>query len=95
MAQAQATTTTERPYSTKSQAMEPRGRPAKGQPTISGATKDDPLVSVQVLKVRQSVWDELARAAAEKKWHRSVLVREILDEWVRGRRKKAGRSKAA
>lgn len=69
--------------------LEPRGRPRRGQPTFSGATEEDPLVSVQVLKVRQSVWSELAQAAAERKWHRSVLLREILDEWLR-RRKAAG-----
>jgi hypothetical protein len=72
-----------RPYSEKSHSLEPRGRPVSGQPLLSGATADDPLVSVQILKVRASVWKELAEAAAENTWHRSVLVRKILDEWMR------------
>lgn len=88
-----------RPFSDKTKEMEPRGRPAKGQPTFSGATEEDPLISVQILKVRQSVWAELAEAAAEKKWHRSVLVREILDEWVKrrqaGKKRKRETKKAA
>jgi hypothetical protein len=86
-----------RPYSSKPHALEPRGRPAAGQPVFSGATPTDPLVSVQVLKVRQSVWRELAEAAAEKTWHRSVLVRKILDEWVERRRKarRKGKKKLA
>lgn len=70
---------------TKSKLLEPRGRPAAGQPLLSGATADDPLVSVQILKVRTSVWQELARAATEQTWHRSVLVRKILDEWMKRR----------
>ena len=82
---ATATTAKARPYSPKSHALEPRGRPVNGQPLLSGATPDDPLVSVQILKVRQSVWRELAVAAAEKTWHRSVLVRKILDEWMERR----------
>jgi len=90
-----ATTTTT--TSSKSPQLEPRGRrrPGKGQPTFSGATESDPLVAVQILKVRQSVWTELAKAAAERKWHRSVLVRDLLDEWMRKRmaRRKRGAGK--
>jgi hypothetical protein len=85
---------TKRPYSASSHSLEPRGRPAAGQPIFSGATAADPLVSVQVLKVRQSVWRELAVAAGEKTWHRSVLVRKILDDWMEKRGKARGRKKA-
>ena len=73
----------------KPRQLEPRGRPGKQRPVLSGATADDPLVPVQILKVRQSVWEELARAAAERKWHRSVLIRELLDEWVAERKRAA------
>jgi hypothetical protein len=62
---------------------------------LSGATADDPLVSVQILKVRQSVWQELAVAAAERTWHRSVLVRKILDEWMERRLTARKRKKQA
>lgn len=96
-----AATTTSRPYSDKTREQEPRGRPANGQPLLSGATADDPLISVQILKVRQSVWKELAEAAAERTWHRSVLVRKVLDEWMerrklaKGKQGKAGRQEKA
>jgi hypothetical protein len=84
--QTRQTRESSRPYSSKPRALEPRGRPARGQPVFSGASPADPLIAVQVLKVRQSVWRELAEAAAEKTWHRSVLVRKILDDWMRKRR---------
>jgi hypothetical protein len=78
-----------RPYTTKPRELEPRGRRSladKDKPLLSGATKDDPLVSVQILKVRLSVWKELAEAAAERKWHRSVYVRDLFDQWIERRR---------
>jgi hypothetical protein len=50
---------------------------------------------VQILKVRQSVWQELAVAAAERTWHRSVLVRKILDEWMERRLAARKRKKQA
>jgi hypothetical protein len=80
-----ATKANNRPYSEKSHALEPRGRPVKGQPPLSGATASDPLVTMQVVKVRRSVWAELTKAAEEKTWHRSVYVRALLDEWMRKR----------
>lgn len=86
---------TTRPYSDKTHAQEPRGRPRNDQPTFSGATEADPLVSVQILKVRTSVWHALAEAAGERKWHRSVLVREILDQWLEKRAAAKKRKKAA
>lgn len=91
----QSAARSDRPFSAKSHSLEPRGRPAKGQPAFSGATDGDPLVSVQILKVRQSVWTELAKAAGERKWHRSVLVRELLDEWFRKRQASKRKTKKA
>lgn len=90
-----ATKATSKSATKRARELEPRGRPPRGQPSFSGATEDDPLVSVQVLKVRQSVWTELAQAAAERKWHRSVLLREILDEWLRKRKATGEAGRAA
>ena len=93
-----AKSSTKRPFSTKPHALEPRGRPAKGQPAFSGATPDDPLESRQILKARRAVWAELTQAAAEKTWHRSVLVRKVLDEWyekrMAGKKRKQGKKAA-
>jgi hypothetical protein len=93
-----ATKQPNRPYSTKPRELEPRGRRSladRDKPLLSGATPDDPLVSVQILKVRLSVWGELAEAAAERKWHRSVYVRDLFDQWMERRlagKKRAGRA---
>lgn len=66
---------------------EPRGRPARHDTrNLTGATADDPLLTIQVpasLKILTSTWDDLAVAAKERNWHRSVLVREIIVAWVR------------
>ena len=88
------TVRTTRPHTDKTREKEPRGRPANGTRTLTGSTADDPLLTIQIptsLKVLTSLWDDLAQAAIEKKWHRSVLVREILVEWVEGWKK--GKSK--
>lgn len=79
--------------SKKSPLEEPRGRRV-----LSGATHDDPLIPCQILRVRRSVWAALDEMAAEKIWHRTVLIREILDravlEWKKAK-KKAGEDEQA
>lgn len=84
------------PREARSRSEEPRGRPSGLRPRLSGSSPQDPLIPCQVLKVRKSIWRALAEAAAEKKWHRSVLVRDILEKFVeeRKRTRAAGNDKA-
>lgn len=63
---------------TKTLAQEPRGR---GCRALSGATETDPLIS-EIVKIPVSTRDRLSAAAEQLVWHRSVLVREVLIEWL-------------
>lgn len=82
----------------RSRLEEPRGRPSQGRPRLSGATEEDPLVPHQILRVPLSIWTALGEMAAEKTWHRAVLIRQILAaavaEWKKVK-KKAGEGEQA